>query len=132
MTSLGTIGASIAGFLILDGIWLGLVMREFYRTQLSSIGRMVDGRFAPVWPAAVVVYVLLGAGIGIFVVPRAASAGGAALSGALFGLVVYGVYDLTNYATLAGWPAVVTIADILWGTSACAIVAAAVFAITSR
>lgn len=132
MTSLTAVAASVAGFLIVDGIWLGFVMREFYRTQLSSIGRMVDGRFAPVWPAALIVYVLLGVGIGVFVVPRASSAGTAALSGALFGLVVYGVYDLTNYATLAGWPALVTIADILWGTSACALVAAAVFAVTSR
>src|SRR5690348_11689333 len=73
MISPGVIGACIAGFLVLDGIWLGLVMRDFYRTQLSAIGRFVDGSFAPVWSAALLVYVLLGVGVGVFVVPRASS-----------------------------------------------------------
>ena len=35
--------------------------------------------------------------------------------GALFGLVTYGTYDLTNAATLKGWSLTVTIVDMLWG-----------------
>ena len=127
-----TMAASIAAFVVLDGLWLGLVMKDFYRTQLMPIGRMADGGFAPLWLPALAVYVLLGAGVAVFVVPRAGSVLGAAGLGALFGLVVYGVYDLTNYATLAQWPAMVTVADIAWGTFACAMVAAVVFSVSPR
>jgi uncharacterized membrane protein len=132
MTSFSSIGASILAFLILDGIWLGLVMKDFYRTQLAPIGRFAGDSFAPIWPVAALVYVLLGVGVAVFVVPRAASIHSAALFGAVVGLVVYGVYDLTNYSTLARWPALVTVADIAWGTLACAVIAAAVYAMNSR
>jgi uncharacterized membrane protein len=132
MTSPGSIGVSILAFLVLDGVWLGLVMTDFYRTQLAPIGRFANGSFAPIWPAALLVYVMLGVGVAVFAVPRATSVSTAALWGALFGLVVYGVYDLTNYSTLAEWPALVTMADIVWGTAASAAVAAIVFAVSSR
>ena len=36
--------------------------------------------------------------------------------GALLGLVAYATYDLTNQATLRGWPWRVTLADLCWGT----------------
>jgi uncharacterized membrane protein len=130
--SLTSIGASILAFLVLDGIWLGVVMKNFYVEHLLPIGRVHEGSLAPVWPVAVLVYVLLGLGVAAFVVPRADSPATAAVMGALFGLVVYGVYDLTNYSTLAAWPAVVTIVDIAWGTTACALVAAAVFQLEAR
>ena len=77
-------------------------------------------------------YVLLGLGVAVFVVPRAHSVGNAAALGALFGLVVYGVYDLTNYSTLKDWPAQLTIADIAWGSVACAVVAVSAFSVNSR
>ena len=37
------------------------------------------------------------------------------------GLVIYGVYDLTNYAVLRGWTLKVTLLDIGWGTFACGV-----------
>jgi uncharacterized membrane protein len=82
---------------------------------------------APIWPAAALVYVLLALGVVAFVLPRAAglvSAG--AMWGALLGLVIYGLYNLTNYSTLARWPLAMTIVDIAWGAFACAAAAAAV------
>ena len=88
-------------FMVLDGVWLGLLMKNFYREQLAPIVRMGDGGMAPNWPAA-------------------------AAYGALFGLVVYGVYDFTNYSTLRQWPFVVTLADVAWGTFATAACAAVV------
>ena len=38
------------------------------------------------------------------------------LRGALFGLVTYATYDLTNLATLRDWPLLLTIVDLMWGT----------------
>ncbi len=111
-------------FAVLDGIWLGVVMKSFYRTQLAPIARMAEGGIAPIWPAALLVYVLLAVGVAVFVVPRAGGTGAALLLGALFGVVTYGVYDLTNYSTLAAWPLVVTFVDIAWGGFSCGVAAA--------
>jgi len=112
-------------FMVLDGIWLGVLMKNFYREQLAPIVRLSDGGIAPNWSAALIVYVLLGTGIALFVIPRAPTVASAAGYGALFGLVVYGVYDFTNYSTLRQWPFVLTLADAAWGsvaTAACAAV----------
>ena len=121
---LAAIGA--VAFMVLDGVWLGLLMKNFYRDQLAPIVRLADGGIAPNWPAAFVVYVLLGTGIALFVIPRAPTVSLAAGYGALFGLVVYGVYDFTNYSTLRQWPFVLTLADVAWGTAASAAAAVAV------
>ncbi len=112
-------------FMVLDGVWLGVVMKNFYRDQLAPIARLANGSMAPNWPAAFVVYVLLGTGIALLVIPRASTTSLAALYGALFGLVVYGVYDFTNYSTLRQWPLVLALADVAWGAAAsagCAVV----------
>lgn len=108
-------------YVLLDALWLGLVMKGFYREQLGPIARMANGSMAPNWPSAFVVYVLLGVGVAVFVVPRAGSALAAAGYGALFGLVAYGVYDFTNFCTLRDYPLALTIVDWVWGgvTSAC-------------
>jgi len=36
--------------------------------------------------------------------------------GALFGFFTYATYDLTNLATLKGWPIPIVIIDIIWGS----------------
>ena len=113
-------------FMVLDGVWLGLLMKNFYRQQLAPIVRLADGGIAPNWPAAFVVYALLGTGIALFVIPRASTASLAAAYGAVFGLVVYGVYDFTNYSTLRQWPFVLALADVAWGAVASAACAAAI------
>ncbi len=38
------------------------------------------------------------------------------LHGAAFGFVAYATYDLTNQATLNGWPLAVSLVDMTWGT----------------
>jgi uncharacterized membrane protein len=124
-----TIKAAALGalaFMVLDGLWLGVVMKNFYRDQLAPIARLSGGSIAPNWPAALVVYVMLGTGIAFFVIPRAAAAPMAALYGALFGLVVYGVYDFTNFATLRQYPLALTLTDVVWGSVATAASAAIV------
>ena len=61
----------VVTFMLLDGLWLGLLMTGFYRTHLAPIARMSNGGFAPDWSAALAVYLCLGTGIAVFVVPRA-------------------------------------------------------------
>lgn len=119
----------IAGYLLLDGLWLGLLMSGFYRTQLRSLARINGDRLDPNWAAAVVVYLLLGIGLAALVTTRADSVASAAFLGAAFGLVVYGVYDWTNLSTLRDWPVLLTVVDMAWGTAASAACAAAIQAV---
>ena len=44
------------------------------------------------------------------------SARRAAVTGAFFGLIAYGTYDMTNWATLNGWSAQLALMDMAWGT----------------
>jgi uncharacterized membrane protein len=113
-------------FMALDAMWLGVLMKGFYRQQLAPIARLGDGGIAPNWSAALVVYVLLGSGIALFVMPRALTVSLALGYGALFGLVVYGVYDFTNYSTLRQYPFALTLVDTAWGVVASAACAAVV------
>jgi uncharacterized membrane protein len=123
--SLKLFAVALAAFVVLDGLWLGVIMRRFYRTQLTPIARMSGGSLAPIWPAAALVYVLLAVGVVAFAVPRAAGlASGGAMWGALLGVVMYGFYNLTNYSTLARWTMTMTIVDMAWGAFACGAAAA--------
>ena len=117
--TLAALGAVV--FMVLDGLWLGVLMKGFYRDQLAPIVRLADGGIAPNWPAALVVYLLLGAGIALLVMPRASTPALAAAHGALLGLVIYGVYDFTNYSTLRQWPFELVLVDVAWGTAATAV-----------
>lgn len=111
-------------FLAIDLVWLGIVMKGFYNTELGSLARRAGDGLAPRWGAALLVYVLIPGGLILFVRPLLQNNGtiGSALGwGALYGLVVYGVYDLTNRAVLESWSLRMTIADIVWGCVLCGI-----------
>jgi uncharacterized membrane protein len=56
----------------------------------------------------------------------------ALLFGALFGLITYATYDLSNLATLKDWPIMVTIVDLMWGTTVAASVSTATFFIARK
>jgi uncharacterized membrane protein len=116
-------GTAATAFLALDALWLGVVAREFYYSRLGPL--MKD---PPDLHAAAAFYALYVAGIVYFaILPAlaAASAGRALINGALFGLVAYATYDLTNLATLRGFPAELARIDIAWGAFATAIAAGA-------
>jgi uncharacterized membrane protein len=71
------------------------------------------------WAAAIVFYLLFLVGLVIFVIGPAVEKKDwmhALLAGALFGLITYATYDLTNLATLKDWPLTVVWVDMLWGT----------------
>ena len=47
------------------------------------------------------------------------------MRGAVLGLIAYGTYDFTNYATLKQWPLTMVIVDLIWGTFITGVAAAA-------
>jgi uncharacterized membrane protein len=108
--------ATLLTFLLLDGIWLGLLMAPTYRELLGSL--MLD---KPLLLPAAVFYCLYVIGCVVFVVLPALSWQRAAKLGALLGLVAYGTYDLTNWATLRDWSMQVSLMDWAWGTVATAV-----------
>ncbi len=118
---------TIPVFFLIDMLWLGLMAKSFYREQLSAfLGQAFN------WPAAVLFYLMFIVGILLFAVIPALNKNSlqhALIWGALFGFFTYATYDLTNLATLPGWPIKVVIVDILWGTFLCASVAATSYAI---
>ena len=56
----------------------------------------------------------------------------ALLYGALFGLVTYATYDLTNLATVKDWPLLVTLVDLVWGSVLAASVSVITYLIANR
>ncbi len=102
-------------FLSIDFTWLALIAKNFYNQQFQAFQRKDIS-----WPAAILTYILLILGISFLALPQANSNKFVALFyGGLFGLVSYGVYDLTNYATLTNWPLKLVVVDMLWGTFVC-------------
>ncbi len=113
-------------FAFLDYIWLGYIMQNAYKGWLGTLARLnPDGSLNINFIAAVGVYILLAAAIVFFVLPLVANGGIAKifLTGALMGLIIYGVYDLTNAATLVRWPLNLILADMAWGAVATGITA---------
>ena len=114
----------LPAFLVIDLLWLGVVMKDFYSHELGALARREGPALSPRWSAAILVYLLIPAGIVLFVRPilgETATLWQAFGWGAVFGLVLYGVYDLTNLAVLANWTLRMTLADMIWGCALCGI-----------
>lgn len=104
-------------FLGIDSFWLGLVAPKFYRSQIGHL--MADE--ANFWVAGIF-YLLFIYGMVYFVIEPAIQNKDMTqnvMRGALFGLISYATYDLTNFATLRDWTLLVTVVDMAWGTILC-------------
>jgi uncharacterized membrane protein len=121
---------AVVTFLAIDLIWLGVVARSFYRAQIGHLLRPNVN-----WAAAFAFYLIFVVGIVVLVVRPAIerqSLGLAILLGALFGLVTYAAYDLTNLATLEGFPLTVALVDMVWGAVLCASVSDVTYLVSTR
>ena len=118
---------SFVAFVIFDFIWLGYVVAGFNVRQLAAIGRIENGKFDVLYAPAVLVYVLLALAVTFFVLPVCgpdSSWWRSFLYGSLMGLVIYGVYDMTNLSILKDYPLKFAAADIAWGVFVCGAVSA--------
>jgi uncharacterized membrane protein len=118
-------GVAVVAFLVMDLMWLGVVARSFYQEQMGHLMRADVN-----WAAAFAFYLVFVSGIVVLVVWPAIdrqSLTQALALGALFGLVTYAAYDLTNLATLQGFPLKVAIVDLVWGMVLCATVSAVTY-----
>ena len=105
--------------LLLDGAWLYANhvdhMKLFERIQKSPLTVR--------WIPAGLVYVLIIVAVYLYAVQDTKSLQQAALKGAGLGLAMYGLYDLTNYATLTNYTLSMTLTDMVWGTVLCGSIA---------
>ncbi len=102
-------------FFVIDFIWLKFVASGFYSTKIGHL-MASEPKLLP----ALIFYLIFVVGVIIFaVLPGYESQNlwKTIMLGALFGMLSYSTYDLTNLATLKGWPVSITIIDIIWGTS---------------
>ncbi|MCC6206350.1 MAG: DUF2177 family protein [Hyphomicrobiales bacterium] len=120
--------STMAVLLAIDAVWLTTMASRLYRRH---IGDLLADAFNSV--PAVLFYMIYAVGIVVFAVVPALGSGRwltALTNGALLGFVAYAAYDLTNHATLRGWPVVITVIDMCWGTLLTAVAAAAGFLVT--
>jgi uncharacterized membrane protein len=107
----------------LDLLWLGVVAKPYYQ---QGIGHLLAEQ--PRVAVIVLFYALYAVGLVVFAVTPirgSISLSDTALNAALFGLFAYATYDLTNLATLKGWPVGLALVDIAWGTLVSAVSAMA-------
>ena len=111
-------------FFAIDMLWVGFIAKDFYSKQIGFLLKSDVN-----WVAAIIFYLLFIVGLILFVVMPAMEKNSwshALIFGALFGLITYATYDLTNLAVTKDWPLLVTIVDLIWG----AVLAASVSTIT--
>jgi len=99
--------ASAIIFVVTDFIYLNLV-KDFFGKQIKSVqGSEIKVNFL----GALVCYIFLIIGINYFIIKPRKSVQDAFL----LGLVIYGVYETTNYALFKNWSIFTVIIDTLWG-----------------
>lgn len=108
-------------FIVADFLYLGVLRKTDMKAYFQNINQ--NPEFPPRFlAAAIATWLLLALGVELLVVPRARTSLHAAGWGALFGFLVYGIYDLTNLATIQKWTLSFSIQDIAWGTLLTAVI----------
>lgn len=107
-------------FLVIDYLWLGVLMKDYFQSQLSHLmAEEVNLSIAALF------YIFYAAGVVFLCINPATSWTAALFNGAVLGFLAYGAYDITNMATLKDWPVMMSVIDISWGTALTGVSAAA-------
>lgn len=123
-------GITFPIIIIMDYIWIQIIAKSFYTTQLAAFMGP-----KPFIPAAIVFYLIYSVAIAYFIVTPALGSNSimyAIAIGAFFGFVAYATWDLTNMTIMANWPLVLTIVDIAWGAFVTATSASLTYLIATR
>jgi uncharacterized membrane protein len=91
----------------LDTIYLGL-NKNMFEQQISDVQ---GGKLEMNLIGAIPCYIFLVLGLYYFIIRKNAPL----LDAFLFGLVIYGVYETTNYTILKKWRPFTVVMDTLWG-----------------
>ena len=114
---LAAYGVALVVVSVLDALWLGWLARDFYKQELGTL--MTDS--VRIVPAALYYLLYPAAIVYLALTPAPGGLGEALMRSAVLGLTAFGVYDLTNLATLRGYSVTLTMVDMAWGTFATAV-----------
>lgn len=106
----------LISILVLDGIWIGFIAKNFYKTEMQNLAMFKNGGFNPRIIPIIILYLLMAFGVVYFVNPKSGIEVTNLLKGAFFGFLLYGVYDLTNYSLLKDFSLKLAVVDMIWGT----------------
>lgn len=101
-------------FFAIDLVWLSTATSRIYKPYLGDL-LSPNPNFA----VAGLFYLFYIVGLlALAIIPgiKEGAMIGALWRGALFGLIAYATYDLTNLATIQGWPWQIAAIDMVWGT----------------
>lgn len=102
--------------LILDGIWIGIIMRPKYQETVKHIqGDYIQLNIV----GANLAYLVMITGLYYFVINRTENAYTAFKEGLMFGFSVYGTYDFTSVAIFKNYHFSTAFIDLAWGTFLC-------------
>lgn len=101
------------------------VTKDLMSVQIASVQRVA---LQPRMIGAIVCYLLIAAGLWYFILRDRRSPWEAML----LGVVIYGVFDSTNYAIFKNWKWQVALLDTLWGGVLFAMTTMAVYWISSK
>lgn len=120
--------ASSVTILLMDAVWLSTNFK-YHKKLFETVQQSpLEIRILP----AVLVYLLIPLALYYFAIEPSKTRKEVALKGALLGLSMYGLYDLTNLSTLSGWTIEMALKDTLWGTVLCCIASLAGFYFKSK
>jgi uncharacterized membrane protein len=102
-----TILLSAIIFVLLDSVYLSFIKNYFDKQIYSIQGSKIKINFV----GAMLCYIFLIVGLNYFIIKPKKSISDAFL----LGLIIYGVYETTNYALLSKWSILTVIIDTLWG-----------------
>jgi len=106
-------------FVGLDVLYLGFIRKNDMESYFQKFG----GYHKHIIIYGLIAWALLAIGTQYFAIDASNDKQSALFKGALLGLVIYGVYDFTNIATIKGWTHSFLIQDIAWGTFLCGLIA---------
>jgi len=121
-------GVAVLAMGVLDGVWLGWLALDFYKHELGTL-MATSVRVVPAalyylgFPAAIVFLALT---------PRPSGWASALVRSAVLGLAAFGVYDLTNLATLRGYSVRMAVVDMAYGAFASAVGGGLAYALVIR
>ena len=93
--------------IIIDSTYLSIISNYFSTLLLKIQNKPMKIRLL----GAVICYILLVLGLNYFIISKK----GSLLSAFLLGILIYGVYESTNYAIFTDWELFPLIVDSLWG-----------------
>jgi uncharacterized membrane protein len=108
-------------YLLLDLPMITFINKDMYKNLFESINNGATVDSTNIIIGAIVAYLLLAYGLYIFAIKNKSI-----FNGALFGLVVYGVYNFTNLAVIAKYGLIPAVIDTIWGTILCGMITSAV------